>query len=477
MIFQGYALALLSFVSFVRANAEGETRTIDANIGIPRNDGLAHSSKFFSTVHIEENSTNDGSTSEVTSHVNRKEEVETITSTERNESPCNHQFERLVNELSLANAKIAQLEEIKAEQDNELAHYKGVLQTTKAELADTISDLNDSFQANKYLEGKLERIKTDHVKELNETFHELESIAKESERHKRQLKTTEDRCHETRRLLSDRENELSEMRYIAGSQYVNFTLIGHDLVEFFHDILSMATRRVDRKLRRHSNRANPKIHHAKRKSKNRYHNTKQYMQSKATSVQRHFDRRWSQSKHVRPLFEQTWGKVARYTSNVYHPYEPIVNDIRESLHLSSLSAVEEVSKGVLGYLDDHVKRKEERETRRREREKERAERHRNKNRSHNRDRRRDINGKPAGEVKVEPTFLHKKLRKIFQFTLDNSDRLVKQCTSMLPLTLTLFLGNSCIIGGFLYFVVGVPYELILMFAIARLVRRIKRNSN
>jgi hypothetical protein len=46
------------------------------------------------------------------------------------------------------------------------------------ELAAALAKLNDSIELAKSLQNKIERMEFDHIKELNETFNELESVSK-----------------------------------------------------------------------------------------------------------------------------------------------------------------------------------------------------------------------------------------------------------------------------------------------------------
>lgn len=48
----------------------------------------------------------------------------------------------------------------------------------KKELAAALAELNDSIELAKSLQNKIERMEFDHIKELNETFNELESVSK-----------------------------------------------------------------------------------------------------------------------------------------------------------------------------------------------------------------------------------------------------------------------------------------------------------
>jgi TolA-binding protein len=364
------------------------------------------------------------------------------------------------DDAEVSNDKITRLEE-------ELA-------ASKEELANAIAELNQSFQIVKSLEDKIERMEVEHIKELNETFNELESISKEFDKYKRQLDQNEEKCKVTRMQLSERDQELRDMHHHAMNQYVNFTLIGNDILELVQDMLSATSRRINDRLGRHSHRVNPKIHRAKRETKSKYGNAKKYLQLKVASTQRSLNRHWSKSTHVRPLVEETWGKVARYTFEIYHPYEPIVNDFKESMYLSSLSAIQITSNGVLNYLDNHVERKAEIEKHRREQDKERAKR-RGKHRHHPPPRKipSDIKISASGEITVEPPYLHKKIRPVFEFARDNAKGLVAQGSRLLPLFLTLYFGNSLGIGIFLYFFAGLPNELMWAFAFSRLVLRMQ----
>lgn len=358
--------------------------------------------------------------------------------------------------------------------NNRIDQLEKMLDTVRAELADAISELSVSVQATKTLEDKIEQMQIDHIKELNETFNELETLSRESEKYKRQLGQNEERCQLTRKQLSERDQELRDMHYHAVNQYVNFTLIGSDLMEIVQDIVSSTKQRVNRKLGLHSHYVNPKIHRAKRQTKSKYGNMKKYVQLKAFSMQRRMNRHWSKSTHIRPLLEDTWGKIGKYTFDVYHPYEPIVNDIRESLHLSSLSAIKVTSRGTLNYLDNHIKRKKDREVHRREHDKEMAQRHGRHHRPSPRRIPKDVKVSASGQVTVEPPYLHKKIRPIAQFMFDNAEGLVAQGSTMLPLFMALYAGGSFFVGSILYFVFGMPNELIWAFALIQFMRKMRQ---
>ena len=364
------------------------------------------------------------------------------------------------NDVNLANDRVDQL----------MIDLDGV----RAELARANSELSDSVQMTKTLENKIEQIQIDHIKELNLTFNELEALSKESEKYKRQLMQNEERCQLTRKQLSERDKELKDMHYHAVNQYVNFTLIGSDLVDIARDIISSTTQRVNRKLGLHSHHVHPKFYRAKRQTKSKYGNVKKYVQLKAFSMQRSFTRHWSKSTYIRPLLEDSWGKMGKYTFDVYHPYEPIVNDIRESLRLSSLSAIKVTCRGTLNYLDNHIKRKKDREVHRREHDKEMAQRHGRHHRPPTRKIPKDVKVLPSGQVTVEPPYLHTKMRTIAQFMLDNADELVTRGSSMLPLFIALYVGGSFVVGILFYFIVGIPNELLWFFALIQITRKMKQ---
>jgi uncharacterized protein (UPF0297 family) len=472
-VIRSFLLVLLAAVSLIQTHGNSDVNSIAS---IPKNNGLAddvNPKANFEALTAIDNSTTEEAVAAAASttdsqwtakldngdahHFLLPVAADGLSTQAGNDEASNRE-----NNAAPTNAQVTQIHDIVAVKDEEIASLHDLLQATKAELAEAVSDLNDSFQAYQKLERRIERMDRDHMKDLNETFTELEALSKESKKHERERQLSEERCKDTRKKLADLEYELNKMHYNAVNQYVNFTLIGSDMYEFVHDIVTKTSRHIEKKIGRHHRRANHQRHRSGRHKKSKYTEAKIYLQSKATFAQSAFKRQWFQSTRVRPLLQQTWGKVAKYTSNAYHPYEPIVHEIKESLHLSSLSAVQEVSKFVLAYLDDHVKRKEEMEMRRREREKYRA--RLSKHKKHT----------ESGEVKLGTTFLHKKMRQLFQFTLDNSERIVKEGTSMLPLFFTLFAGNSLIIGSVLYFVICVPIELIWTIAIAKLGYQVRK---
>lgn len=337
------------------------------------------------------------------------------------------------------------------------------------QLAATISQLADSFEVAKSLEDKIDQMQLNHVAELNETFNELDSLSSETVRCKRQLDQNEERFKMTRRQLTERDEELRNLHDQAVNQYVNFTLIGSDILEMIQDVVSFTSRRIDIKLGRYSHLANPKFHQAKRQTKSKYSNAKKYVHRRVVSTKRNLVRHWSRSTHVRPLVEKTWDSVAGFTLDVYRPYEAFVNDIKVSLYLTSLSTIEVSCSCALSYLDNHIKRKEEREKRKRERDRAIAERH---SRHHRQSPRVKVSA--SDDVIVEPSYLHKAIRPLIQFAMDNAEEIVTQSISIVPLFLTLYLSNSLVIGGVLLFVVSLPKEMMWIFAIVRLVRQMNQ---
>ena len=451
-----YCLIVLVALACVYAQDTSDIISTDAGIGVPSSDGIeqlldiASTAKACSSEAANANVTCDNTTATevvASSAATQPIQVRPDAGSSRDEP----------NTVEIPTDRMTQLEK-------ELA-------AAKAELANAKLQLDDSIQMAKSLEDKIERMHSNHVKELNETFNELESISIESEKYQRQFEQNEERLKSTRKQLSQAEQELRDMHYNAVNQYVNFTLIGSDLMEFAQDVVSTTSRRFN--LKRRSHQMKPKINRAKHRTKTKYGNTKKNLKMKATQMQRRLNRHWTKSTYVRPLIEEAWGKVAKYTFDVYHPYQPIVNDIKTALHLSSLSAIEVTSKGVLIYLDNHIKRKEDRETKRRERDKEMANRHGRHHRPPPRKIPNDVKISANGKVTVEPSYLHKKIRPLFQFMLDNKEILVSEGASVLPLFVVLYFIDCLPIGIVLYFIIGLPHELIWAFAAIKLARTIR----
>eukprot|EP00956_Cyclotella_meneghiniana_P024707 scaffold49985_cov70-Cyclotella_meneghiniana.AAC.5 len=339
------------------------------------------------------------------------------------------------------------------------------------QLAAATSQLADSFEVAKSL-----------VAELNETYNELDLLSKETVKCKRQLDQNEERFKMTRKQLTEREEELRNLHYQAVNQYVNLTLIGSDIMDMVRDVVWTVSRRIDKKLRRYSHLANPKFHRAKRQTKSKYSTAKKYVHKKVASTKRSLVRHWSRSVNVRPLVEKTWKKVARFTFDVYRPYEAVVNDIKVSLYLTLLSTIEISSRCALNYLDNHVKQKEEKELRKRERDKAIAERNSRHPAMHKRTSGSSRHHRQSPRVKlstsddfvVEPPYLHKTIRPLIQFAMDNAEELATQLISAVPLFLTFYLSNSLVIGGVLFFIVCLPNEMIWIFVIVRLVHQMNR---
>lgn len=65
----------------------------------------------------------------------------------------------------------------KSSTPNDKAGSADKISSLEKELAAALVELNDSVQLAKSLQNKIERMQLDHIKELNETFNELESVS------------------------------------------------------------------------------------------------------------------------------------------------------------------------------------------------------------------------------------------------------------------------------------------------------------
>ena len=321
------------------------------------------------------------------------------------------------------------------------------------ELTDAIADRNDSIQASKSLEEKIERMEREYSQVLNETWTDIELLEETAERQKRQLKSKEDRYQDTRKKLLEVDAELRRMHISAIKQYVNVTLMREDAF----GCIERTARHVEKRWTHHYRKLRPRIQEAKR----RYNRISRETQPKIVSFKRNMKDRWSQSKFVRPLLVSSWGEIRP----IYQQYEPAVDEVKVACRLSTISAIEETSKGALAYLEKEDRMKEERERNKTKKDPTRRKR-RNREASQMAD---------ASEKDIQPSVINLKARIFFKHTLTNSERLFERGVALLPLATALSVTRSGIVGSFLLFW-GIPTPLIWAFTIVRFIIRLCRQK-
>ena len=381
-------------------------------------------------------------------------------------------IEELTLELESAEVNLSQHQLNVTRKDEEIFDYQILLQEAMSELAAAISERNDSFQNFKSLQEKMERMEQEHLKIMNNTETEMMILRQDLERRKRQVKSTEDRYHDTRKKLAEVDRELRKMHKRAISQYVNFTNMANDAWSQIEKTTAKANNIVESRWGRQYRRLRPRIQRANRHVKNMYRNAESTLRQKLTSLQRKMMSNWHRSTIFRPYSENTWKQVSSLAGNIYLQHEPAINEAKEACHLSAISIIEEISKSVISFLDASVKEREERMKKLKEQRNDPISRHKDRMKRHKdgfgTDEKRDKDDEFVVE-NIKPTILHLKTREFCTWVLDNSVELVKRGTAMMPLALTLIVSKSVVVGlVLLYF--GVPYEFVWFVGICRCIR-------
>ena len=141
--------------------------------------------------------------------------------------------------------------------------------------------------------------------------------------------------------------------------------------------------------------------------------------------------------------------------------------LQEALYLSTVSAIEEISRAGIKYLDVLAKKQKERERRNQERHLEkrrrakkadrRGRRHIDKIR-HDMERKMKASRVHDDDMDFTPSFLHRKAKDTLEFTLKNSAVLANRASALLPLALSLLIVRKFWVG-MLLLCMGVPTSL------------------
>ena len=160
---------------------------------------------------------------------------------------------------------------------------------------------------------------------------------------------------------------------------------------------------------------------------------------------------------------------------VYLPFEPAVEEAKVAFRLSIISAIEETSKGILGYLEKEDRLKQERERERSkgssvlQRKLEYKRRNRNRQKGdHHRNYEEFIPKKNK-----DPSLLNLKARDFFKYALTNAGKIYVDSVATLPLALALSLSCNMIVVGVACLIcfLGIPTQLIWAFVILKFIRR------
>ena len=310
---------------------------------------------------------------------------------------------------------------------------------------------------------KMERM----VEEFNT---ELDNLERNLTKKTKQAQSSEDRARETRRKLTEAESELRYMHTQAMSTYVNVTLMQEDVANSVRKRITGTLRYVENHYRR---RLSPRIRRAKQK----YHaelrrqqpNIKS-LKRKITSLIKKAEHRWTKSA-LRPLVQRTMKAVSK---KVYARVEPSLKVAQEAAYLSAVSAIEEVSRVGINYLDELA-----------EKQKERARRDQERQLGRRRRATKDRRDKPVGrkdrkkgdedDFDFAPSVLQREVKGALEHTLRHSKWIANRCSELFPLALSLLVTRGFLLGSILLFL-GVPTILIWLFCLVKLVRLVKRFS-
>lgn len=211
----------------------------------------------------------------------------------------------------------------------------------------------------------------------------------------------------------------------------------------------------------------------KRKWNKTYTEKNSQVQQKLAPFKRSVQAQWKQSTLLRPRLVSLWKTLMGAAREVYLPFEPAVEEAKVAFRLSIISAIEETSKGILGYLEKEDRLKQERE---RERSKgssvlQRKLEYKRRNRNRQKGDRNYEEFIP--KKNKDPSLLNLKARDFFKYALTNAGKIYVDSVAMLPLALALSLScNMIVVGvGCLFCFLGIPTQLMWAFVILQFIRR------
>jgi hypothetical protein len=374
---------------------------------------------------------------------------------ERNKFSCPASHETEADPLNAT----ALIEELSAQLEKSHYTFHAISECQK-ELSSVIADKNSTINL-------MERA---YMRNLNETYSELDRLEEKVKQQDRQLKSTEDRYQEARKKLVETEAALRRMHTLAVSQYVNFTLIREDAWNGIARRYDKAARVVDRRWGRS---ARMRMQGFKRKWSKTYREKNFQLQQKMAPFKRNAQARWKQSTFVRPRFDSLWKNFMGAARDLYRPVKPAVEELKVACRLSAISTIEETSKGILSYLekDDRIKQERERERGKSSSVLQRQLEYKRRNRNR---RKGDKNYEEViPEKNKDPSLLNLKARIFFKYALTNAAKIYEDGVAVLPLAVALSLSSNMIVGfvGCLFSFRGIPTKMMWAFVILRFIRR------
>ncbi len=312
---------------------------------------------------------------------------------------------------------------------------------------------------------KMERMED----EFNAELDTLEDKLKKSEK---RAKSAEDRAKDARKKLIEAESDLKFMHAQAVSTYVNTTLMKEDVVK-------SVGKRVGRSLRYWENHYHRRLVPCMRRAKGMYHAELRRQQPNIASLKRRVfnlikkvESRWGESTRLRPFVDRTM-KAA--LEKVYPRVEPSLKVAQEAVYLSAVSTIEEVSRAGITYLDALAEKQKGNARRDQERQLERRRRV-TKDRRDRPKRKKDRNTVDSDDFDFTASLLLRKVKATLEYASGDSKRIAKQCSALLPLTLSLVVMRRFLLGSLLLFL-GVPTSFIWFICLVNLfVKLVKRFS-
>lgn len=310
-------------------------------------------------------------------------------------------------------------------------------------------DLDAATKKNAILEEKIQRM----TNEFNTELDLLEASVKKNEKQKQ---TTEEALSSMRKKLAETQAELD----YALSSYVNFTLIQEDGIQYITGLAKRVQNRfvTKQQWRRTVSRARK----AYRSEQQRLQPKMAFLKRKVATLSNEVDKIWEGANIIvlQPLVQRIIGTEKLTT-------------LQEALYLSTVSAIEEVSRAGIKYLDMLARKQKERERRNQDRRVEkrrRATKVDRKGRRHIDKIRHDMERKMRAsrvdddDMDFTPSSLHRKSKDVLEYTLNNSALLANRASALLPLSLSLLIVRKFWVG-MLLLGMGVPASLIWIIII------------
>lgn len=313
---------------------------------------------------------------------------------------------------------------------------------------------------------KMERM----VEEFNVELDTLEHNLKKKEK---QAQSAEDRAREARRKLTEAESELGYMHTQAVSTYVNSTLMKEDVVNSIKKRISGTVSYVGNCYRR-------RFSHRIRRAKQLYSAELRRQQPNIASLKRNITRltktvesRWAKSTLLRPFVQRTMKAASK---KIYAKMEPSLKVAKEAAYLSLVSAVEEVSRAGITYLDALTEKQKVKASL--DQERLLGRRRRTIKDRHDRPKGRNVRKKRDDEdFHFTASLLQRKVKGTLEYGLQNSKLIANRCTELLPLAVSLLVTRKLVLGSVLL-LLGVPTTFIWLICLVKfLVRLLKRFSS